>query len=115
MTTSETKSTPESTPTPAPQADMSVAVGIMVAHLAGLMGQVPPKGKIADKAKEIGFCITYSHEWEEWRVCLWEDRFKREACYFTSDMTDAWDTGIRMVIDHKQEVLMKAVVTTPTA
>lgn len=56
----------------------------------------PSLSTMATRGKEIGVAISYSSEWEEFRVVRWAERLQPDKGYFTSDMFDAWDTALVM-------------------
>jgi hypothetical protein len=68
--------------------------------ILALSGQYPLKSELTVKAREIGICITWSSEWEEYRVTLWKNRLIAECGYFTSSLEDAWNTACCMAADN---------------
>lgn len=56
----------------------------------------PNHSQMATRGKEIGVAISWSSEWEEYRVLPWKDRFCADLGYYTSDLEDAWDTAVSL-------------------
>lgn len=61
------------------------------------MGQpYPSHSQMAMRGKALGVAISWSSEWEEYRVVPWEQRLSPDLGYYTSDLQDAWDTAVSL-------------------